>query len=96
MFNLPEFPSVDFSALDLNAVRDSELAKHLFTFDSEKVTTALRDAAYLTVGLGVVAVQRAQESGRKIATANEQLVGQARDFTTVVRQQVRELIRTAA
>jgi hypothetical protein len=96
MFKLPEFPSVDFSALDLNALRESELAKRLSAFDTDKVTAALRDAAYLTVGLGVVALQRAQEGGRKLVDANERLAGQAREFTAVARQQVRGLIRTAA
>jgi hypothetical protein len=58
MFKLPNFPSVDFSALDLNALRESQLAKRLATFDTDKVAAALRDAAYMTVGVGVVAVQQ--------------------------------------
>jgi uncharacterized protein (DUF111 family) len=60
MFKLPEFPSIDFSDLDLNALRDSKLVKRLAAIDSDKVTTALRDAAYMTLGVGVVAVERAQ------------------------------------
>ncbi|MEY2443904.1 MAG: hypothetical protein QOE00_484 [Ilumatobacteraceae bacterium] len=58
MFKLPEFPSLDFSALDLNALRESALAKRITAFDTDKVAAALRDAAYVTVGLGVVAVQQ--------------------------------------
>jgi hypothetical protein len=96
MFKLPEIPSVDFSAFDLNALRDSELAKRLSKVDTDKIAGTLRDAAYLTVGLGVVAVQRAQEGGRKIADANQRLAGQAHDFTIVARQQLRGLLRTAA
>ena len=96
MFKLPEFPSIDFSALDVNALRESDVAKRLAAFDTDKVTAALRDAAYLTVGLGVAAVQRAQESGRQVAATfnerNARLAGQIRDIGT----QVRGLIRTAA
>ncbi len=64
MFKLPEFPAIDFSALDLNALRDSELGKRITanvqSIDTEKARTVVRDAAYMTVGLGVIAVERAQ------------------------------------
>ena len=60
MFKLPEFPSIDFSDLDLNALRESRLGKRLAAIDPDKVTSVLRDAAYATVGLGAVAVERAQ------------------------------------
>jgi hypothetical protein len=65
MFQLPDFPSIDFSALDLNAVRNSALGKRiakidLAGIDTDKVTAAVRDAAYLTVGIGVAAVNQAR------------------------------------
>ena len=68
MFKLPQlsavdFPSIDFSRLDINALRNSEVAKRLAaievpTIDTDKVAAAIRDAAYLTVGFGIVAVQQ--------------------------------------
>ncbi len=68
MFQLPEFPSFDFSALDLDAVRNSSIGRRIAaidlpTFDlpkidADKVTAFVRDAAYLTVGLGVAAVHQ--------------------------------------
>lgn len=77
MFKLPQlssidFPSIDFSRLDVNALRNSDVAKRfaaidLPTIDTEKVAAVVRDAAYLTVGLGVVAVEQAQVRRRKIA-----------------------------
>ncbi|MGZ4765244.1 MAG: hypothetical protein ACXVH5_05285 [Ilumatobacteraceae bacterium] len=68
MFNLPQLPSIDFpsidlSRLDVGALRNSRLSKRLSeidipSIDIDKVTAVVRDAAYLTVGLGVVAVQQ--------------------------------------
>jgi hypothetical protein len=73
MFQIPEFPSFDFSALDLDAVRNSPIGKRIAAIDfpkidlpafdlpkidADKVTAVIRDAAYLTVGLGVAAVQQ--------------------------------------
>jgi hypothetical protein len=100
MFKLPQlsspldFPSIDFSRLDVSA---------------------LRDAAYLIVGVGVVAVERAQArlaaDKTRVETRVENVVdrlesvmpqqaglvmGQARDITRVAREQVRGLIRSAA
>ncbi len=68
MFKFPQlpsfdFPSIDFSRLDVNALRNSGLSKRLSeldipSFDSDRVTALVRDAAYLTVGLGVVAIEQ--------------------------------------
>lgn len=69
MFKLPDFPSIDFSQLDLNALRESQLVKRLAAIDTDAATAALRDAVYLTVGLGVVAVEGAQARSRKLAAA---------------------------
>ncbi len=157
MFKLPEFPSIDFSSLDLSKFDINELRKvdvskfvpnvDLSAIDTDKLTTAVRDAAYITVGFGVLAVEQAQVRRRQLVKAisdsfgtsktyvesllgaveaslariderveavearvdtvvdriedilPEQagaLLGQARDFTKVARQQVRGLIRTAA
>jgi hypothetical protein len=77
MFKLPQltsidFPAIDFSRLDLNALRNSDVAKRLAALglpaiDTGKVAAAVRDAAYLAVGLGVVGVERIQTRRRTIA-----------------------------
>jgi hypothetical protein len=72
-----DFPSIDFSRLDVSALRDVDLAKYV------------TDAAYITVGLGVVAVERAE-------ARRQQLVTTATEFAKVARDQVRGFIRTAA
>ncbi len=71
MFKLPEFPSIDFSSLDLSKFDINELRKvdfskfvpniDLSAIDTDKLTAAVRDAAYITVGFGVLAVQKAQD-----------------------------------
>jgi hypothetical protein len=72
-----DFPSIDFSRLDISALRDVDFAKYV------------TDAAYITVGLGVVAVEKAQ-------ARRQQLVATVTEFTKVARDQVRGLIHTAA
>ena len=55
-FKLPNFPSVDFSKLD---------ASKLSGLD-DKLVAALRDAAYVTIGFGVLALQQAQVRRREM------------------------------
>lgn len=69
MFKLPDFTAIDFSRLDVNALRNIDLSKYvpnidLPTVDAEKFTAAVRDAAYLTVGIGSVAFEQAQARRR--------------------------------
>ena len=88
MFKLPEFPSVDFSKFDLDALRKLDLSKYvpdvkfptvdLPNIDVSKLTDAVRDAAYLTIGVGIAAVD------------------QAREITDAARSRVVGLIRNAA
>jgi hypothetical protein len=67
MFKLPDFSSIDFPKIDLSTfdLAQFDLARFnlpkidLPTID-EKFTAAVRDAAYIVVGLGVVAVERTQ------------------------------------
>jgi hypothetical protein len=83
MFKLPEFPSVDFSKFDLDALRDFDFSKFvpdvkfptvdmpsvdLPTIDVDKLTAAVRDAAYLTVGIGAAAFEQAQTRSREFAS----------------------------
>lgn len=76
-FSSIDFPSVDFSRLDVSALRDLDLAKYV------------TDAAYITVGLGVVAVEKAQ-------ARREQITATITEFTKVAREQVRARLHTAA
>ncbi len=50
-----DFPALDFSSLDVNALRD-----RLASVDTAKLTEAVRDAAYIAIGLGVTSIERAQ------------------------------------
>jgi hypothetical protein len=78
MFKLPDFPSLDLSTLDLDALRNVKLpaikipAIKMPAVDTAKLTTAVRNAAYVVVGLGVTAVERAQARGEQLtATIND-------------------------
>ncbi len=79
-----DFPSIDFSRLDptkldlskfdLAALRNIDVSKYvpnldLSTGEAGKLTAALRDAAYITVGLGVVAVEQVQARRRQLVEA---------------------------
>jgi hypothetical protein len=83
MFKLPEFPAVDFTKFDLDALRDFDVSKYvpavnfpkvdmpnveLPAIDVDKLTAAVRDAAYLTVGVGAAAFEQAQSRSREFAT----------------------------
>jgi hypothetical protein len=79
-----DFPSVDFSKLDLDALRNFDFAKYVPsvkfpnvdlpdvdvpTIDVAKLTSAVRDAAYLTVGIGATAFEQAQARRRELITS---------------------------
>ncbi|CAN5496230.1 hypothetical protein BH10ACT2_BH10ACT2_09830 [soil metagenome] len=53
---LATFPSVDISGLDASRLADT----------NEKLVAAVRDAAYVTVGFGVLALQQAQVRRREM------------------------------
>jgi hypothetical protein len=96
MFKLPEFPAIDFSKLDLDALRKLDLSKYvpavsfpevnfpkvdlrnidLPTIDASKLADAVRDAAYLTVGVGIAAVEQAREI---TADARSRVIGLIRN-----------------
>ncbi len=82
MFKLPDFPSVDFSKFDVDALRNIDVSKYVPTvnipkfempavdlpsIDVTKLTEAVRDLAYLTVGLGVTAAGQVREIIRNAA-----------------------------
>jgi hypothetical protein len=65
MFKLPEFPAVDFSKFDLESLPKFDLE----SFRKFEVPTAVRDAAYLTIGVGATAFEQAQARARELANA---------------------------
>ena len=74
IMKFPEFTSIDFSKLDINALRKIDLSKYvpdidLPAIDTEKLTAALRDAGYLAVGIGVAAVEQTQVAQRQLIKA---------------------------
>ena len=74
---MPTFPSVDFSALDASKLAGMD----------DKLVGAVRDAAYVTIGFGVLAFQQAQVRRREIVR------GLADRFGTS-KTQVEELLTT--
>ena len=75
MATIPTFPSIDFSKLDLSRLSPQNLPSlsdlqaqlgDLPGVDADKLVAALRDAAYVTIGFGVLAFQQAQVRRREI------------------------------
>lgn len=59
MATLPHFPGIDLSALDAGKLAGLD----------DTLVAAVRDAAYITIGFGVLAVQQAQVRRREIVQA---------------------------
>jgi hypothetical protein len=72
---IESFPSIDFTNLDRDSLKQLDPRKIEWNkierpqFDRQKLLDAVRDAAYVTVGFGVLAVQRAQVQRRELAAA---------------------------
>ena len=81
-FPTVDFPSIDLSGLDIRALRNIDLSKYvpavkfptvdlpavdLPSIDVAKLGDAVRDMAYLTVGIGAAAVEQAQARRRELA-----------------------------
>jgi hypothetical protein len=60
------FPKIDFTKLDLTKLDLTKL--DLPGVDADQVVAALRDAAYITVGFGVLTVQQAQVRRRELVS----------------------------
>lgn len=68
------FPKIDFTKLDLSKLDLSKLDMSKLDMskldmpgvDSDQVIAALRDAAYITIGFGVLTVQQAQVRRREL------------------------------
>jgi len=64
MAKLPNRPRFDFTNLDFSGLDATKLAKL-----DDKLVAAVRDAAYITIGFGVLAFQQAQVRRREVVTA---------------------------
>ncbi len=77
----PSFPNIDFSSLDLSKLPKVELP----SVDTDAITTAAKDAFYVTVGLGVLAYQKAQVRRQEMTKAfNDQFGSGKAQFETQV------------
>jgi hypothetical protein len=85
MAKLPNFPSIDFSGLDANKLAGLD----------RKVVAAVRDAAYVTIGFGVLAVQQAQVRRREVVKGLADRFGTTRpqmdDLLATVEAQITKL-----
>ncbi|MDO8361747.1 MAG: hypothetical protein Q7V88_02535 [Actinomycetota bacterium] len=70
MAKLPTFPSLDLSRLDLSRIDLGAL--------DDRLVAAARDAAYVTVGFGVLAVQQVQVRRRELVKSLGDRVGTSR------------------
>lgn len=73
MSRLPSFPTIDLTSFDLGKLRSLELPTFglpavEFGDIDEKVVATVKNAAYLTVGVGVAAVERLDRA-RRTATS---------------------------
>ncbi len=87
--NLPSsFPAVDLTKLDLSKIEmpkidlpKVELPRvELPRVDADKVVAAARDAAYVTIGFGVLAFQQAQVRRRELESQLSGLASKVRSL----------------
>lgn len=62
----PTFPALDLTKLDLTKLDLGKLESVLPTIDTDAVTGAAKDVAYVAIGFGVLAVQKAQSARRDV------------------------------
>ncbi len=77
-----EFPRIDFSHLDAAKAVDT-------------VTAALRDGAYITIGLGVIGVQTASEVAKTTATKAQEIAKQYTSKLETATKQYNDKVQTA-
>jgi hypothetical protein len=64
--SFPNFPNIDLSALEMPSI------------DTDAIANAAKDAAYVTIGLGVLGFQQAQVRRRELAKALTDQLGNGR------------------
>jgi hypothetical protein len=78
---IDSFPSIDFSNFDVDSLRQLDPRKIEWDkidrpdLDPRKIVDTARDAAYVMVGFGVLAVQRGQVRRRELTTAISDRLG---------------------
>jgi hypothetical protein len=81
---MPAFPSIDLTKIDLSKI---DLTKIDLTgvdvklpeIDTDRVVNFARDAAYVGIGFGVLAVQQAQVRRREVQSTVERQIRQLVD-----------------
>lgn len=93
MTRLPSFPTIDLTSFDLSKLRSIDLP----TFDlaglDDKVVDTVKNAAYLTVGLGVAALERLDGARR---SANAAASDAVEALTSAVSSTVGRVAKRAA
>ena len=75
-----DLPGLDFSSLDVNALRDrlGSIDTTKVTESAAKLTGAVRDAAYLAIGLGVTSVEMVKARREQLTAIVTEGLDQAR------------------
>lgn len=95
-----EFPKVEFPKIDLPQVDLPDFPTLDLDDLDEKVTGLAKDAVYITIGFGVLALQKTQVRRREVVSALGDRFDTTRDqveeMVKTVEKQVRDLARRAA
>ncbi len=90
MAKLPNFPTINFSGFDFSGLDASRL-----TGLDNKLVGAVRDAAYITIGFGVLTFQQAQVRRREVVQSLADRFGTSRsqmdEMLTSVEAQIAKL-----
>ena len=79
-FPTMDLPGLDFSSLDVNALRDrlGSIDTTKVTESAAKLTGAVRDAAYIAIGLGVTSVEMVKARREQLTAIVTEGLDQAR------------------
>jgi hypothetical protein len=104
-FSKVDFPKIDFSKVDFPKIDFPKVdlpdfpAIDLDDLD-EKVTGLAKDAVYITIGFGVLAIQKTQVRRREVISALSDRLGatreQVEEMVKSVEKQMRDLTHRAA
>ena len=78
---LPTFPAVDLSSFDLSKIKMPKINMpkvDVAKVDTDAVANVAKDAAYMTIGLVVLAMQKAQTRRREFSASLNNQVGAGR------------------
>lgn len=88
-FGKVEMPTFDMPKFDMPKFEMPTVEMPVIDFDGldEKVTGLAKDAAYISIGLGVLALQKAQVRRRELVSTLSERLG-------ATREQVEEMVKT--